>query len=447
VSWIRRFSREPIQGSPRPSLRDVRFATTGLSVERKAEDALTWRDDDDDRLFATIERDGQDRPLPAWTLDAVRTACRESAAARDGGIVSVMFGRIAGIPVATAVSKFPDGLGFSYEAAVLIRFREALYRLTRQAGEHGNTGSREAIATSLLLMLGELTLPTVVPPAISAPIEGLRRDPYDDTYQGPTLHSLCDDARLDEALPDHPLSKVRRWLDSLDQTLSVAEDIREQVVEPPPSDAAADGETQHRMPAHALGIFYMQAGRLDIAEQILADAVTAGGDEPPLDAPRMAQTLILLGVTRESLGRLEDAVWAFERAVRASLATAGDRDRETIRARANLGRAYAALQRPGLAEPLLLEAISFFESEHNESELAVALNAMGLVRQSQQRHEEALPWFERALALFEKLKGPEFYECATVLRNLSVSAAATGDHVGSRRAAKRAEKIWRAQSS
>jgi tetratricopeptide (TPR) repeat protein len=441
VNWTRWFSRQPIQGSLRPSLRDVSCDTTGLHVERKSEDALEWRDVQGDRLFAQVERDGPDRPPTPWTLEAIRAACRRSAAARDGGIVSVTFDRINGIPVATAISKFPDDLGFLYEATVMIRFREALYRLTRQAGEGGDTGGREAITTSLLLMVGELTLPTVVPPAVSAPIEGLVRDPYDDTYEGPTLYSLSDDERLDEALPDHPLSKVRRWLASLERTLSVAHDLRDQVMEPPTSDPAAVVARPPRMPAHALGILYLQAGRLDVAEQILADAVTLGGNDPALDAPRMAQTLVLLGVTRESLGRLEDAAWAFEWAVRASHATVGDRDGETIRARANLGRAYAALGRPESAEPLLHEAVAFFEAGHNESELAVALNAMGLVRQSQHRHHEALPWFERALGLFEKLEGPDYQECATVLRNLSVSAAETGDHVGSRRAAKRAQKI------
>jgi tetratricopeptide (TPR) repeat protein len=119
---------------------------------------------------------------------------------------------------------------------------------------------------------------------------------------------------------------------------------------------------------------------LERAEQLFAEAVPLRNGEPVLEAPRVADALLLLGVARESLGRLKEAVWAFEWCVRAFSATVGDGDPQTIRARSNLGRAYAALGRADDAQPLLGEAIALFEAHQNDSELAVALNALGLVR-------------------------------------------------------------------
>jgi tetratricopeptide (TPR) repeat protein len=223
--------------------------------------------------------------------------------------------------------------------------------------------------------------------------------------------------------------------------VAVPDDLRDDVVHVP---VANESETsRHRMPPGAVGFLYLQAGRPDLAEPRLAEAIPRRGEEPDIAVPGIAQKLILLGVTREMIGQLEQAASAHEWAVRASVATAGDRDRETIRARANLARTYAALKRPQDAEPLLNDVIPVFEAESNDSELAVALNALGLARQCQQRHAEALACFDRALALFEKLKGPDYIECATVLRNLANSAEEQGDLVGARRARNRADKIAR----
>jgi tetratricopeptide (TPR) repeat protein len=190
-----------------------------------------------------------------------------------------------------------------------------------------------------------------------------------------------------------------------------------------------------------LAIMYLQAGRPDLAERYMSEGIPLRNGEPDLTAPRMGDNLILLGVTREMLGRPADAVWAHEWGVRAFRATRGDDDAGTVRARANLARTYAGLGRGDEAEPLLQEVIPIFEAQDNEGELSVALNALGLVRQGQNRHVEAIALFERALAVFEKLKGPDYQECATVLRNLARSAAARGDDIASRRALTRAERI------
>ena len=443
MGWTDWLARRNPPDELRPSLRDVTFDTSGFKVTLKTPTAMEWRGAHNDPMSARIERASPDHPLPPWTLDALRSEQRRAAAAHRGGIVSVTFDRANGIPIAKAISKFDDG-GFRYEGTVLIRFRDALYSLRLQADEGGHTGTREAIVTGLLVQTGDLKLPIVTPPAVSAELEGWKRDPYDDSYDGPTEHTLADDERLDELLPAHPLSRVRRWLDSVQRTLKVAPDVQGDLVEPP-ATSSPSSESRHRMPAHAIGILFLQTGRPDLAERYMSEGIPMRNGEPVLETPRLGDALGLLGVTREMLGRLEDAAWAHEWSVRACAATGGDGDPAAVRARANLGRVYAALGRPEEAEPLLTGTIPVFEASDSQSELAVAVNALGLVRQSQSRHAEALTCFGRALTLFETLNGPNHAECGNVLRNIARSADASGDRVGSARAGKRADGIAWAQ--
>lgn len=438
--WTAWFSRNKKNDSPRPSLRDLTFDTSGLRVAKKATDVIEWVDPQNDHVIARIERGVDAVANVPWALDALRMYWRNKAAVRDGGIVSATFDHAGGVPFASAITKFSDAPGYVYEGTAMVRFREAVYTLTLVASEHGQTGTREAITTALLFSLGELRVPVVVPPAKSAKLEGFTSDPYDDSYAGPTLCSLADDERLDELVPSHPLSKVRRWLATVKQSLAVAPDLTGELVDPPVT-AASGNEARHRVPPYAMGILLLQSGRLDRAERVLAEAVPFRNGEPVLEAHRVADTLLLLGVARENLGQLREAVWAFEWSVRAFSATVGDRDPQSVRARSNLGRAYAALGRASDAEPLLREAITMFEAQQNDSELGVAFNALGLVCQAQNDHAEALTCFERALSLFEKLQGPDYFECATVLRNLARSADAAGDAVRGKRALTRALKI------
>lgn len=436
------------RGSPdevRPSLRDVTFKTNGLRITARTSASIEWKDADGNRLAARLDRAAPERPLTAWTLDGVRSACRRAAAEGGGGIVSVTFERAGAIPIAKAVRKFPDGMGHRYEGTVLIRFREAQYSVTLQASEGRATGAREAMALALLVPLGEIKIPVVKAPAVSAPLEGWMRDPYDESYDGTAVHTLSDDERLDDLLPDHPLSRVRRWLDSIQQTLTVAADLQDDLVETVDVQSPSS-ELRHRMPADALGILFFQAGKPDVAERHLTEGIPLRDGEPVLEAPRLGDILILLGVTREALGRLEEAAWAHGWAVLAFAANRGDDDPSTVRARANLARVYALLGRHEEAEPLLSAAIPVFETTDNTSELAVAVNALGLVRHSQTRHAEAIVCFERALRLFEKLHGRDYVECATVLQNIARAAEASGDRMGSARALARADGIRRRQT-
>ena len=96
----------------RPSLRDVKFDASGMTMGAKTPAAIEWTNSAGDRLTARLDRGTPDHPLTPWRLDALRSAYRSAAAERGGGIVSVTFERANGIPIAKAISKFPDGMGY-----------------------------------------------------------------------------------------------------------------------------------------------------------------------------------------------------------------------------------------------------------------------------------------------------------------------------------------------
>lgn len=439
-------ARRPDEASP--SVRDITFDAGAMVLVKQETDVIEWTNPDQDRVIARVERHKWNRPLAAWTLEALRTSCRHAAASQDGGIVSVTLGRAGDVPIAKVITKFKEGTGYRYDGSIMVRFPEALYTLTLQAGEHGRTGAREAMTNAILLPIlvqtGALDLMALIASG-GGKIPGFSRDPYDERYAGPTLHSYSDDDRLDALLPGHALSKVRQWLAAVEQTLEVRADVRSAVLAAT-VNPGTQLESQHRMPAVALGILYLQSGHTATAERMFVETVPLKNGEPDIHSPDVTKNLIMLGVAREMLGRLDDAIWAHEWAVRASVATAGDTAPETVRARANLSRAYVAAGRFTDAEPMLLQAIPLFEADQNGGELSVALNALGLVRQSQDRHAEAMDCFERTLTLFEELDKKNFDERAAVLRHLARSAAATGDEVRSRGALMRAEEMARRRS-
>jgi len=120
----------------------------------------------------------------------------------------------------------------------------------------------------------------------------------------------------------------------------------------------------------------------------------------------------------------------------------GQDDLNSTQAVLNLARVYISLGKHDEAEPLFLQALRVFhEKDASGSSLGVALNGLGLVRNARRLYLEAIPYFEQALQIFERVHGPEYTDCATVLRNMALSLRHTGDDRGADEALNRARRI------
>jgi hypothetical protein len=114
------------------------------------------------------------------------------------------------------------------------------------------------------------------------------------------------------------------------------------------------------------------------------------------------------------------------------------------KSRAGLAASYVGRLTFPLAAPHYLVQMDASEHGITGQRDAIATtvnNGLGMVRNAQKRHDEAIPLLERALRIFEKEHGPRFRDNADVWGNLAMSFAYTGDERRANHARSRAEAI------
>jgi tetratricopeptide (TPR) repeat protein len=433
VSW---FTRLVHSESPQPgeaTVRSIRFDTTGLRLDHRQLKRVEWHDADGDRIVATVERQTDALGPLTQHIDALRAQQRKEAAARGDGIVSVDVIRPNGLAAAQIVTKQEDRPAYVYEGTLVVPLRDDRFILTMHAREHGVTGTREAVVASLLFNQGLLRIPSGPPESGPRRMEGWVLDPYDAEYDGEALCSLADDDRLDDLFPNHPLSKIRRWLRTVADTVVMDAEVRPRTGEDAWSPSDPGTRISAAVPSATIGLLYLMAGRTEAAEALFAESVTMENGEPAVEDANVANTLTNLGLAREAQGKFVEAEWAFARAHRMFQTTVGGEDIRTVRAGSHLGRVWVALGRFDDAEALLRQALPVFKEKGTDVDVAVASNDMGLICQGRKDLRGAVAYFEKALACFEeaeKEQGTPIADRTTVLNNLVKTLNLLGDRKG-----------------
>lgn len=155
-------------------------------------------------------------------IEAVRQHFRETTREEDGGILSVEVTQVQERQAIVYYSKqVVNGIrGYRYIARCVIPTDNEWLEVRMDAIEMGPTGGRETVATlSLGTNLESEPIPpnaakTPAPGGSSKPgdtrIKGFFFDPYDEKYNDGAINSIADDTKYDTALPNHPLSRIRR---------------------------------------------------------------------------------------------------------------------------------------------------------------------------------------------------------------------------------------------
>jgi hypothetical protein len=122
----------------------------------------------------------------------------------------------AGALALEVLTKYPHGLGYSFEGRLLIADGPLAYSLMLVIDET-NTGVRESIVSTLRMQLGELDLVALMSGPVNLgtggrTIPGMKLDPYDPLYDEQATYSASDDPRLDDLLQTHPLAVIRSSL-------------------------------------------------------------------------------------------------------------------------------------------------------------------------------------------------------------------------------------------
>jgi tetratricopeptide (TPR) repeat protein len=415
MSWWR-----PWPSNRSPMLGAIRFDTNGWKSVKTEDEGLQWRD----RLGNTLRLRFHSRPAEQLAelrdLESVRSLCRRNAEAAGGAIVSVDIVNVAGIPCLKVIDKYERRPAYDYAGTLTIPLRDSHYEIVMNATEHGTTGVREAMVFAQLAAIGEVDLSAFTAgERKSGPIPGWFKDPYDPGYQGRVLRCQSDDERLDALLPDHPLSRIRFSFAKIQPSIEL-DPVSEQAFHI--EGDAAEEPAVAPMSSAAVAMLYVHANQYEQAENVLLRSLGQHGSDPAADPLRVARESLVLGVACEQQGKLADAETAFRRASASFEVSEGANHPDTAQATVNVARILIARGEHGEAEPLLRRALQVLETVGDSGSVAaVALNGLGLIYNAHERYYDAIPCFERAIEIFERVHGPTFPDVATALRNMSFS--------------------------
>ena len=147
----------------------------------------------------------------------------------------------------------------------------------------------------------------------------------------------------------------------------------------------------------------------------------------PLDVD-IAQQLLGLGLSRDCQGKHRESISAYERSEQLARTFLEPGHPLIAMAINNRARALIALDDHAAAEPAFEQALQMFDArEGQQTNAAIALNGLGMVRNAQERRAEAIPFLEKALKIFETTIGPAAPDCGDVWLNLARAYAHVGD--------------------
>lgn len=176
-------------------------------VDSIARHAL-WRNEHGDRLSLAL---AQKKDINETAGDQeLRDFCRRLAEENSAGLVEAAWihGQLG--RTVQLIYKHLELTAFTFSGLQIVPLRNASLCWKVVSTEQGVTGQREATITCQLIQQGQMTM------------EDYRNywaaDPFDSTYSGvdhSTLRYFSDHAFYDSLFPNHPLSKVRKVLQSL----------------------------------------------------------------------------------------------------------------------------------------------------------------------------------------------------------------------------------------
>lgn len=151
---------------------------------------------------------------------AVRSFYRITAQRHGLALVEAALVELAGCRAVRVVMKARlEPRGFAYIGSFTLPFADCSFVLKVQSTERGITGVRE---TAVLAMHGD----KFEIDEATGTIAGWMQDPYDPTHRCEFMRNHSDDERYDRGFPDHPLTRVRRSLHEITESVTAIPFLR-----------------------------------------------------------------------------------------------------------------------------------------------------------------------------------------------------------------------------
>ncbi len=146
-----------------------------------------------------------------------RKVAYESGAA----IIEVKKVKLGAFDSIKTIFKFPmQPHGMAYIGSYTIPFKNFSYVVKVQCIEQGTTGIRDNTIFELMIRNGKVKLNPEKHIA-----EGWMKDPYDESVHLPLMMNLSESEEFDSQFPEHPLSRMRKFLKHIEETIKIDDSL------------------------------------------------------------------------------------------------------------------------------------------------------------------------------------------------------------------------------
>jgi hypothetical protein len=206
-----------------PSIASVRFDVANWRMKEQSDQKIVWFNAVPDLLILEFSPRPVNLPTDLRDVAGMREFVEAMVQQNAGAVVSVECLTCDELDAVKSISKYRQTassrrspLGIVYLGLYIFPLAEFHYRIKVQCYEYGTTGLREAaVAIQQPRPAGsEYTL-------ISSMQELLASSGQQQVKTSP-----ADDERYDESFPNHPLSRLRRYLRHIEETLTADESIK-----------------------------------------------------------------------------------------------------------------------------------------------------------------------------------------------------------------------------
>jgi hypothetical protein len=219
-----------------PNLDSIRFDTAGLELHHERDRERIWSTEAGEPVRLYFFHRPPDLPAPLNDRRRLAGGFRDMAVRAGLGLVEVnVVETHACLGVSVIVKGVLDratGWGRTYAGSLIIPFRDFSFVVKTQFQEVGTPGVRETVIIDRLLASGAIHPRTALstPPAqarVLGPgdLQGWLLDQSDPTppHLAP---NVSEDRSYDVEFPNHPLSRVRAFLDRLVRSLELAPEVK-----------------------------------------------------------------------------------------------------------------------------------------------------------------------------------------------------------------------------
>lgn len=204
-----------------PTMHAVTFATGGWKPHEFWKFQKTWRNDKHHEILSiTFFEERPDFVANLTEIDALREQSQEAIEPFRGEITEIRREVIDDVPMLRQIIKLPrldHGHGYIYIGTYAIPFQEYSYVIKVECLETGATGLRESAALSELVRDGKLDIKD---------IEGKVRTNQIPPQIRQMVSQATDHPKFDAQFPDHPLSRLRKHLVILRDSIELDESLK-----------------------------------------------------------------------------------------------------------------------------------------------------------------------------------------------------------------------------